>query len=116
MKSASPVVGSRDWVIMSQSLDQATVEHVARLARLRLGGDQLEMFRRQLSSILSYMEQLNEPDTADVPPTAHPLPLSNVFREDEIRASWEPQEAMRNAPSHQDDFFKVPKVLDQEAP
>jgi len=51
-----------------------------------------------------------------VPPTAHPLPLSNVFREDEIRASWEPQEAMRNAPSHQDDFFKVPKVLDQEAP
>ena len=100
---------------MTQSLDQAAVVHVAKLARLRLTNDEIETFREQLSSILSYMEQLNAVDTADVPPTAHPLPLSNVFRDDDIRASWTPEEALRNAPAHQDDFFQVPKVLDQEA-
>jgi len=100
---------------MSRSLDEAAVRHVAHLARLQMPDDEITRFADQLSSILAYFEQLSELDTTGVAPTAHPLPVANVFREDEVRPGLDPERALANAPQRQDQFFRVPKVLDQES-
>ena len=100
---------------MASLLDEAAVRHVARLARLKITDAEAALFASQLSKVLEYVEQLNEVDTRNVPPTAHALPVSNVFREDVVRSSWTPDQALHNAPDCHDDFFRVPKVLDQES-
>jgi len=96
------------------TIDEAAVRHVASLARLRLTDDEVAQFARELSDVLGYIDQLNELDTSDVTPTAHPLRVANVLRDDEVRASWTNDAATAHAPQRQDGFFKVPKVLDQE--
>jgi aspartyl-tRNA(Asn)/glutamyl-tRNA(Gln) amidotransferase subunit C len=68
-----------------------------------------------LSAILAYVEQLNEVDTQDVPPTAHALPVKNVFREDVPGKCLTPDEALANAPARDGNFFAVPKVLEQDS-
>lgn len=100
---------------MAAKLDEATVRHVAHLARLSVTDVEVSKFAEQLSSVLLYIEQLDELDTADVPPTAHPLPVMNVLRADEVRQPWDSERALANAPQRQNGFFKVPKVLDQES-
>ena len=100
---------------MKSPLDEAAVRHVANLARLKITDEEVVRYAGQLSSVLSYMEQLNELDTKDVPPTAHPLPLSNVLRPDEVGESLAQDQALHNAPQQQDGFFRVPKVLDQDS-
>ncbi len=100
---------------MGSSLDEAAVRHVARLARLKITDAEAALFAAQLSKVLEYVEQLNEVDTGNVPPTAHALPVSNVFREDLVRPSWTQDQALHNAPDRHDGFFRVPKVLDQES-
>ena len=88
------------------------VEHVARLARLELTEEEKERMRAQLDSILSYIDKLNELDTSAVEPTSHVLPMTNVFREDEVRPSLFQEEAMANAQDRQDVFFRVPRILE----
>lgn len=100
---------------MSPSLDQAAVRHVAKLARLEISDEEVKRYAEQLSAVLGYVEQLNELDTADVPPTAHASGVSSVFREDVVRCSLSADLALSNAPQHQKDCFQVPKVLDQES-
>lgn len=97
---------------MASSLDEAAVRHVAHLARLDISDDEVARFADQLSTILEYVEQLGELDTTGVPPTAHPLPVVNVFRDDTARPSWGPDRALDNAPQRHDDFFRVPRVLE----
>ena len=97
---------------MALSLDEAAVRHVAHLARLNMTDDQIARFAGQLSVILDYVDQLNELDTTDVPPTAHPLPVKNVFRDDTVCPSWDSDRALHNAPQCQDDFFRVRTVLE----
>jgi len=96
------------------AIDKNTVRYVATLARLRLSEAEIDRMAGELSAIVSYVWQLNEVDTTNVPPTAHPLPVTNVFREDIIRPGVDAEEALRNAPEAHGDFFRVPKVLDQE--
>jgi aspartyl-tRNA(Asn)/glutamyl-tRNA(Gln) amidotransferase subunit C len=95
---------------MKISRDQ--VAHVAKLARLTLTSGEIERFTEQLSNILSYMEKLNQLDTSRVEPTSHVLPLSNVFREDRVRASLDPDRALENAPDREGPFFRVPKIIE----
>ena len=99
---------------MSNRLDEATVRHVAGLARLNVSDDEVALFARQLAAVLDYVDQINELNTDDVPPMAHALPLVNVFREDSVDPSYKPADALSNAPDSHDGFFKVPKVLDQD--
>lgn len=99
---------------MSNRLDETTVRHVAGLARLSVTDDEVSLFARQLAAILDYVDQINELNTDDVLPTAHALPVVNVFREDCVDPSYEPADALSNAPDAHDGFFKVPKVLDQD--
>ncbi len=101
---------------MSGTIDEAQVRHVAELARLKLTDEQVGQFTRELSAILDYVAQLNEVDTSQVEPTAHPLPLRNVVRDDRPAPSLDPAIALANAPQSEKTFFRVPKVLDQETP
>jgi aspartyl-tRNA(Asn)/glutamyl-tRNA(Gln) amidotransferase subunit C len=96
------------------SLSKAEVEHVARLARLELSETEKEEFTWQLNGILRFVEKLNQLETASVEPTAHAIPVSNVFRSDRIMPSLDPELALANAPDRVENFFKVPKVLEDE--
>jgi aspartyl-tRNA(Asn)/glutamyl-tRNA(Gln) amidotransferase subunit C len=93
-------------------ISKEQVEHVARLARLEVSEDEKAMFARQLSAILTYMEQLKEVSTEGVEPTATVLPTENVFREDEVKPSLTQELALANAPDQADGFFRVPKILE----
>jgi len=88
------------------------VEHVANLARLELTEEEKQMFNEQLNAILKYAEQLNQLDTEGVEPTSHAMLLSNVMREDEVRASLAIEQVMLNAPDEEDGQIKVPAVLE----
>ncbi|MDD5428119.1 MAG: Asp-tRNA(Asn)/Glu-tRNA(Gln) amidotransferase subunit GatC [Candidatus Omnitrophica bacterium] len=96
-----------------KTIDSKIVKHVAHLARLELDDKELKEYSGQLASILSYISKLNEIDTANVVPTSHALTtLKNVFRKDVPRKSLGPDEALANAPSKEDDFFRVPQILE----
>jgi aspartyl-tRNA(Asn)/glutamyl-tRNA(Gln) amidotransferase subunit C len=86
--------------------------HVARLARLAIPEDQVDVVRGQLSAIVEAVSKVSELDLADVPPTSHPLDLVNVWREDEPRPSLPREEALTNAPDAAEGAFRVPAVGD----
>ncbi len=93
-------------------ISRGDVEHIARLARLRLTEGEKETYGLQLSDILEYVEKLKELDTSEVDPTSHVIPLSNVFREDLLQGSLSREEALRNAPQAADAFYRVPKIIE----
>ena len=90
------------------------VEHVARLARLALSEAEKERYAAQLGSILAYIDVLNKFDTANVPPTSHVLPLSNIWREDQAEPSrlGSAEDILANAPESEGPYFKVKKVIE----
>ncbi len=88
------------------------VEHVAKLARLKLTEEEKEKFGKQLSRILEYVEKLNELDTDKAEPTSHVVPLKNVMREDKIKPSLPVEEVLANAPVREGKYFKVPKIIE----
>jgi aspartyl-tRNA(Asn)/glutamyl-tRNA(Gln) amidotransferase subunit C len=92
------------------SRDQAT--HVARLARLKIDEDELDVYTRQLSAVLDYAAQVAAIDTAGVAPTSHPIPLVNVAREDIPSPSVDREEVLSMAPSTEDAMFKVPRIME----
>ena len=87
------------------------LEKVAHLARLRLSDAELEQMTKQLDNILSYIEKLNEIDTANISPTSHVLSISNAFRDDIVEKSLDVSDVLKNAPEKIDDLFLVPKIL-----
>jgi aspartyl-tRNA(Asn)/glutamyl-tRNA(Gln) amidotransferase subunit C len=97
------------------SLTRAEVEHVARLARLALTDDELDALTPELGKILEHAAQVSALDTEGVPPTAHPLPLANVFRPDVARPGLARDEVLAEAPAAEDGRFRVPRILG-EAP
>ena len=96
-------------------VSRADVEHVATLSRLALTDDEIEQLIGELGAILDYAAELSALDTADVPPTAHPLPLVNVFRPDDPRPGLDRDEVLAEAPAAEDGQFRVPRILG-EAP
>jgi aspartyl-tRNA(Asn)/glutamyl-tRNA(Gln) amidotransferase subunit C len=84
------------------------VLHVARLARLALREDEIERLQEQLNAILEAVGKVSELELADVPPTSHPLELTNVFAPDEPRPSLPFEDALANAPERERKFFRVP--------
>ena len=91
-------------------ISKEDTRHVAKLARLELSEEEVEKFSRQLGDILGYVEQMNEIDTTNVKPMAHPFDIVNVMREDEVYYENTKEELMQNAPDEEDGFFKVPKI------
>jgi aspartyl-tRNA(Asn)/glutamyl-tRNA(Gln) amidotransferase subunit C len=96
-------------------VSRADVEHVATLSRLALTDDEIEQLTGELGAILDYAAEVSALDTADVPPTAHPLPLVNVFRPDDPRPGLDREEVLAQAPAAEDGQFRVPRILG-EAP
>lgn len=91
------------------SLDE--VRHVARLARLELSEDEISTLQGELSALLDHVDRVRRLETADVPPTAHPLPLENVLRPDEARPCLDREEVLAAAPAVESDRFLVPSIL-----
>ena len=94
------------------ALTMDDVRKVALLARLRLTEDELAVMQQQLSSILEYMQMLQEVDVTDVPPTAQVTDVVNIVRPDEVRPSLPVEEVLQNAPRHEDGYFKVKPVFE----
>lgn len=92
-------------------ISEKEVAHVARLARLDLDQEQVEIFAEQLNTVLEYVEMLGQVDTTDVDLSAHGLDVDNVFREDRVRSSLSREKALENAPEKSGGFFKVPRVI-----
>jgi len=88
------------------------IQHIAVLSRLNLSEEEKDLFGSQLSSILDYMDQLNELETRETVPTSHVLSLSNVMRDDILTSSLPGEEALKNAPSHSENFYRVPKIIE----
>lgn len=89
-----------------------TVEYVADLARLNLSKDEKVMMVSQMGDILSYMDKLSTLDTTDVKPLEHVEPMSNVFREDVVKDSFDRDKILANAPDKDAGAFKVPKIVE----
>ncbi len=87
------------------------IDHVAWLARLELASEEKEVFGRQLAQILEHAEVISSVDTEGVPPTFHPIPVSNVMREDVITPSLSQEEALSNAPRPERGAFAVPRII-----
>ena len=92
------------------------VEYVAALAQLELDEAAKTRLVHEMGEILNYMDKLNALDTEGVQPMMHALPLTNVFRDDEVGESLDRDAALRNAPSHDGEYFLVPKILETEEP
>jgi len=88
------------------------VRHIAKLARLRLSAAEEDAMAIQLSQILDYIEQLNELDTEGVEPMSHVLDLVNATREDEVKQRISHEDALRNAPAADSDYFRVPRFVE----
>lgn len=97
------------------SITRAEVEHLAHLSRLALTDDELDHLAGQLGVILGAVARVSEVADDDVPPTSHSVPLTNVFRADEVRPSLAPEAALAAAPASEEQRFRVPRILDEEA-
>lgn len=97
-------------IILKVSGDE--VEKIAVLSKLYIGEDEKDEFAKNLEAVLMHAEKLNELDTKDVAPTAHILPVKNVFRQDEIIKSMDADILTANAPERDGGCFIVPKVLE----
>jgi aspartyl-tRNA(Asn)/glutamyl-tRNA(Gln) amidotransferase subunit C len=93
-------------------ITRADVDHVARLARLELSDAEAEDLTGQLGVILEHAEDVAALDLAGVEPSAHPLPLVNVVRPDEVAPTLDRDEVLASAPATEDGRFRVPRILD----
>jgi aspartyl-tRNA(Asn)/glutamyl-tRNA(Gln) amidotransferase subunit C len=100
---------------MSRRIGREDVIHVARLARLALTDEEIDRLTDELGGILEHAAEVSALDTDGIPPTAHPLPLVNVLRADELRPSLDRDEVLEAAPAIEDGRFRVPPILG-EAP
>ncbi len=90
------------------------VAHLARLARLAVSAEELDVFAGQLDVILGAVARVGEVAADDIPPTTHAVPLTNVLRPDEVRPSLDRDAVLSQAPSAEDGRFRVPRILDDE--
>ncbi len=100
---------------MAEPISRDDVAHVARLARLDLTDDELDRFAVQLAAVLDHANDVASLDTAGVEPTAHPLPLANVLRDDLVTPSLDRAEVLAQAPVAEGDRFRVPRILSDDA-
>jgi len=89
------------------------VKKVANLARLELNENEINNHAEQLEKILEYIKQLEKIDTKDVPCTTRAIEVVNVFRKDENKNSDCSEELLELAPSSEDKYFKVPKIINE---
>jgi aspartyl-tRNA(Asn)/glutamyl-tRNA(Gln) amidotransferase subunit C len=95
---------------MSDGLSRDDVVHVARLARLALTDEEVELFTAQLRTVLDHAADVAALDLSHLPPSSHPIALQNVLRPDEPRPSLDREEVLAQAPAVEDHRFRVPRI------
>ncbi|HEV8528085.1 MAG TPA: Asp-tRNA(Asn)/Glu-tRNA(Gln) amidotransferase subunit GatC [Actinomycetes bacterium] len=96
------------------AITRAEVAHLARLARIDLGEEELDHFATQLDVIIGAVARVAEVAADDIPPTSHSVPLTNVLRDDVVGPCLSPDEVLAAAPATEDGRFRVPRILDEE--
>jgi aspartyl-tRNA(Asn)/glutamyl-tRNA(Gln) amidotransferase subunit C len=96
-------------------ISRADVAHLARLARLAVTDEELDVFAGQLDVILGAVARVGEVAAADIPPTSHAVPMTNVYRPDELVPSLPREAVLACAPAVEDNKFRVPRILAEEA-
>jgi aspartyl-tRNA(Asn)/glutamyl-tRNA(Gln) amidotransferase subunit C len=99
---------------MAAAISRDEVAHLARLSRLAVTDAELDMFAGQLDVILQAVARVGEVAAADIPPTSHSVPLTNVLREDVETPSLPRDVVLAGAPAAEDDRFRVPRILGEE--
>jgi aspartyl-tRNA(Asn)/glutamyl-tRNA(Gln) amidotransferase subunit C len=90
------------------------IAHLARLSRLAVTDEELDLYAGQLSAVLDAVAQVQKAAVEDVPPTTHAVPMTNVFREDAVRPSLPREVVLAGAPAAEDGRFRVPRILQEE--
>lgn len=90
------------------------VRHLASLSRILVTDEEVEKLAGELGVIVDAVAEVNKAVSGDVVPTSHPIPMSNVFREDEVQPSLSQQEALSGAPDSADGKFRVAAILDED--
>jgi aspartyl-tRNA(Asn)/glutamyl-tRNA(Gln) amidotransferase subunit C len=96
------------------NITREEVEHLARLARLQLTEDETSHYAEQLSAIVDAVARVSQVAADDIPPTSHPIPVTNVFRVDEARPGLDREDVAAAAPAWEDERFRVPRILGEE--
>lgn len=102
---------------MSSAISREDVAHLASLARISLSEEELDRLGAELPAILDHVAAVQgvvESAGADVEPMSHPVPISNVFREDVVRPGLTPEAALEGAPASEEQRFLVPQILGEE--
>lgn len=94
-------------------IDHATVDKLADLAKLEFDKEGKEAIIKDLNRVLTFIDKLNELDTSNVEPLIYMSDETNIMREDEIKHDITQQDALKNSPKHDSDYFKMPKVIDK---
>lgn len=97
---------------MENIISDETIEYVGILARLELSGQEREQAKKDMGSMLDYIDKLGELDTEGVEPMSHVFPVNNVFREDVVTNGDMREEILKNAPEEKDGMFVVPRTFD----
>jgi aspartyl-tRNA(Asn)/glutamyl-tRNA(Gln) amidotransferase subunit C len=92
-------------------VNDALIDKLAHLARLKFDASEKEEIKKDLQKMIAFVEKLNELDTTGVEPLLHMNDETNVLREDEVKGSIKREDALKAAPVHDEQFFKVPKVI-----
>lgn len=94
-------------------IDNETVDKIAHLARLEFENEAKEEIIKDMNNMLSFIDKLNEVDTSNIAPLIYMSDEVNVLREDMVKQEITQDEALKNAPKHDSDYFKVPKVIEK---
>lgn len=97
---------------MANIISDETIEYVGILAKLELSDEEKEAARKDMASMLDYIDKLNELDTSGVEPMSHVFPVNNVFREDVVTNGDDSGNMIKNAPEVRDQSYVVPKTVE----
>ena len=93
-------------------IQEQEVLHIAKLARLQLGDDEVQLYTQQLDRILGSFDELKAIDTTGVIPTSHPVPVANALRDDVVVTPLGAERILANAAQTEGDYFRVPRILE----
>ena len=97
---------------MANIISDETIEYVGILSKLELSEEEKEQEKKDMGSMLDYIDKLNELDTTGIEPMSHIFPVYNVFREDVVTNGDESEKTLKNAPGEKDNMFMVPRTFD----
>ena len=97
---------------MANIISDETIEYVGILSKLELSEEEKEQAKKDMGSMLDYIDKLNELDTTGIEPMSHVFPVQNVFREDVVTNCEESEKTLKNAPGEKDNMFMVPRTFD----